>query len=997
MPWLQSLHRLVLGAFAALAHFGIRHPRRTLLIAAAVTLAAAPGVFRLKLRTDGHALVSENAPEVRYDKAIRDDFGIEDEIVVLIQSGHSNGIFNPDTVQLVRDLTTAFTNLPGIKPSSVVSLATEAGFRLRPGTLIRQTLLEPPLQTKADLDQLRDDLEKIRIYTGTLVSYDGRSTAILIGAPPAGDRTRAYESILQVIAARGPLRDELAVTGAPVAEALLGVHILEDLGVPKGLLGTSTRSRLERVEWKWPASFYEFRLLVARKVGLVPVTVLVMLLVFLATFRNLPATLLPLPEVGVVLLFTFGLMGWFGVPIYLTIAVMPVLLTAMCVTDEIHVFSRYFALLRERPGANHVDLVRETADEMCCPVVNTTLTTAIGFVSFAFSPLAPVQTFGIFTAIGVLLSLLYSLTVVPAMLVLINPQRFGRAWRGTRLMPALARIFRTRTTAPGGSAGFQPAVSPTSRRQTVVSGLTSGGFATRDTAGWKPALRSSGPGPARDGAENSGLGPWFGRLALRTVRCRHWVLAAVFVIVALAPLGLRRLVVQDSWIDGFDPASEFRRATRLVNTQFHGMHLLFVCFESSQTLQGELPSSATGKSRLLLPTNLVENPRELAGASIVLRIGARPGPPSQAETRPLREWKSHIEMISAEGTNLAARLPASDLPAADWRELAQAGTVRYEIAAQTHLRPPTLQMISALADFIRQHRDCTVGGVLSPADYVATSRFMVRPSDPGARFVPNDAGEIKILWDYYRIARGPERLRQTVDARFARSLTTVFLKDGNFIDTTKLMREVRAYEREHLAPRGVKLGFAGDVAVSQSLITGIVNTQLQSLFWSLVGIYLVTALLGRSLRWGVYCVLPSALSVLINFAVMGWAGIPLGVATSMFAGMTLGIGVDFAIHLLEGFGLVRAAGGSAQEALSRSMALTGPPVLVNTLAISLGFGVLMLSQVPANARLGLLVVLGLVDCLLASLLLLPVLLHWWPLKDARAHCSGVNPDLKGPG
>ena len=126
---------------------------------------------------------------------------------------------------------------------------------------------------------------------------------------------------------------------------------------------------------------------------------------------------------------------------------------------------------------------------------------------------------------------------------------------------------------------------------------------------------------------------------------------------------------------------------------------------------------------------------------------------------------------------------------------------------------------------------------------------------------------------------------------------------------------------------------------------------------------------------------PSFFAVLIKFAAMGWLGIPLGVATSMFAGMTLGIGVDFAIHVVEGYGLAQAGGVPPTEALSRAMALTGPPVLINTIAVSLGFGVLMLSQVPANARFGLLVVLGLVDCLIASLLILPVALHWWPLKS----------------
>ena len=77
-----KLHRWVIQFFTSLAHAAIRHPRRALLIVTFITLLAAPGVCWLKLRTDGHALVSRSAPEVIYDQAIRDQFGIEDNIVV---------------------------------------------------------------------------------------------------------------------------------------------------------------------------------------------------------------------------------------------------------------------------------------------------------------------------------------------------------------------------------------------------------------------------------------------------------------------------------------------------------------------------------------------------------------------------------------------------------------------------------------------------------------------------------------------------------------------------------------------------------------------------------------------------------------------------------------------------------------------------------------------------------------------------------------------------
>jgi predicted RND superfamily exporter protein len=322
--------------------------------------------------------------------------------------------------------------------------------------------------------------------------------------------------------------------------------------------------------------------------------------------------------------------------------------------------------------------------------------------------------------------------------------------------------------------------------------------------------------------------------------------------------------------------------------------------------------------------------------------------------------------------------------------------IRFELAVRTQLKPEMVEAHRTLAAFLRQQTNYAIGGVIGPYEYLATTRFMTRPDDPAARELTPLASENRALWNYYAYALGQNRFLQIMDTNYSRSLTTVFLKDANFSDTARLMSAIRDYEHEHLAPKGIKLGFAGDVAVSQSLIRGIVTTQIQSLFWSLAGIFLVTSFFGGSWRWGFYCLFPSALAVLVKFAVMGWADIPLGVATSMFAAMTLGIGVNCAIHLLEGFDQARTAGQSPPDALSQSLRLTGPPALINTLAMSLGFGVLMLSQVPANARLGLLLVLGLVNCFLASLLLLPVLLIGGKLNDLSSLPQSKEPAAAGP-
>ncbi|MEK7757710.1 MAG: MMPL family transporter, partial [Planctomycetota bacterium] len=72
--------------------------------------------------------------------------------------------------------------------------------------------------------------------------------------------------------------------------------------------------------------------------------------------------------------------------------------------------------------------------------------------------------------------------------------------------------------------------------------------------------------------------------------------------------------------------------------------------------------------------------------------------------------------------------------------------------------------------------------------------------------------------------------------------------------------------------------------------------------------------------------------------------------------------------------LSRGGGLDVRDALREAVAVTGSAISVDTLAVCLGFGILMLSQVPANARLGGLLVLSLVNCFAATILILPAIL-----------------------
>ena len=662
------------------------------------------------------------------------------------------------------------------------------------------------------------------------------------------------------------------MVGAAAAEALLGSHILADLGVPAAWLGEPSEGL---------------------RLGLIPLALLLMGVVFRISFGRMAAAWLPLLKVGICLLALFGLMGWLGVPVYLTTAVLPVLLLAVGTASEVHLFRRFAALREERPAAASGELAALALVDIEAPVIQAAATTAVGFLSFSLSPVGPVRTFGLFAALGVLLCLLGSLAAVPAALALRPPD-----WIAGR---------------PGGGTAF--------------------------------------------------LARSLGRLGRFAVRRRRSVLAAVAISVLVAGDGLRRLEVQDSWVDGFAPRSAFARAMHDFDRDFAGADLLRVVVEAPGLhASGMVDGAVVGDRSLDLPGLARTPPSRLLGSFLALHRPAAPDP----------GWESWIDSVRFHGDLLALGWPQTGGSPRFSLEPQPGEPVAWEVRLEPFAVPATLERVRELERFLAVWPG--VGRAAGPAGFLETAAFLTRPDAPGSRRLPDSPQAAAILWHNSARALGTDRVRGIVAADQTRGLVNVFLHGSDYTRTSRLMAALRIWERSHLNPYGIRLGFAGDVAVSQALIGGVVTTQLESLALSLLGIFAVTAGLSRSLRRGLLCVVPAALAVLLDFAVLGWRGIPLGVATSMFAGMTLGVGVDYAIHLLDQLERPRRSGmGGMEGAAATALATTGPAILTDAASTILGFAVLLVSQVPANERLGGLLALSLTACVAATLLVVPAL------------------------
>ena len=216
-------------------------------------------------------------------------------------------------------------------------------------------------------------------------------------------------------------------------------------------------------------------------------------------------------------------------------------------------------------------------------------------------------------------------------------------------------------------------------------------------------------------------------------------------------------------------------------------------------------------------------------------------------------------------------------------------------------------------------------------------------------------------------------IRERVDSEYQRARLTIFIRDADY---SRIDNVLRAAEREMLDQgRGHKIVPFGDGWISYLTVRLLVEGQASSIALALVtDLVLITILLG-SVRMGFIAVLPVAFSLLLILAALALAGTPLGIANSMFAGIALGIGLDFAIHLTTAYRQKLSQGIPAGEALRSTLELTGPAVCVSAASITAGFSVLLLSEIAPNVQLGVMICLCLLTCAVTTLLLIPSMLR----------------------
>jgi len=667
---------------------------------------------------------------------------------------------------------------------------------------------------------------------------------------------------------------------------------------------------------------------------LVPLVILIVLLILFFSFRRFTPVVLPLLTVLTAVIWSIGAMPLLGMKLSVISTVLPVILIAVGSAYGIHVVTHYLAERSEagRTAAlnrqEHNELVLSVVMKIRKPVFLAALTTFVAFVSFCFTSVAPCREFGYFASFGVAVAFVIAITLIPALLIIRGPRQIKK-------------------TSMGKGDGKRMSVF-------IADSLVS------------------------------------------IARHRKTVFFVTALTIVISLYGLSKLIIDNVMIEYFRDDTDIHKSDIFIRRQFGGSKVVSVVVEAdsaeiilrpdtlaamdglSQFLQYKVANvgKVMGFTDLVKRINQVfnadESPSGIYSAGIDERFSQRHVEPAVRDTEEFGFGDFGFGDFGFDDVD--------DVNDIDNFESSETEQGRGAAVANGYPLDTEEQLIALFDRAGSLSRGMNANDLIwelkRQVNYEGASYYEI-PLDP-RRYAKETPDELRRLISNYLVLLSGNIASYANDPLEPTAVkATVQLRTVGMDDSEVIFREIDRYVAANF-PADVKVTVGGTTMVERSLNSLVVQSQLVSMFFSIICVFVIIALSNKSLIAGCIGIAPLSISVLINFAVMGFAGIKLNLGTSMVASVSVGVGIDYTIHCLEAYKReYQAAGGQtagSDDFLWRTFISSGKAIIINAVSVGAGFAVLLLSRFTMLADLGLLIAITMFSSALVSLTVLPALL-----------------------
>jgi len=169
----------------------------------------------------------------------------------------------------------------------------------------------------------------------------------------------------------------------------------------------------------------------------------------------------------------------------------------------------------------------------------------------------------------------------------------------------------------------------------------------------------------------------------------------------------------------------------------------------------------------------------------------------------------------------------------------------------------------------------------------------------------------------------------------------------------------------------------GLLIITHKITSSLTESQIFSTLVAFVLATIALIIAYRRITLGFIVIIPVLISIIWILGTMYFIGYALNILTITVTSLTIGIGIDYAIHATERFKLVADKTGDIKAALTETIGKTGGALLIAALTTTLGFGMLIFVPIPPEAQFGVIMVMTISYSFITSVLLLPLILARW--------------------
>lgn len=280
-----------------------------------------------------------------------------------------------------------------------------------------------------------------------------------------------------------------------------------------------------------------------------------------------------------------------------------------------------------------------------------------------------------------------------------------------------------------------------------------------------------------------------------------------------------------------------------------------------------------------------------------------------------------------------------------------------------------------------------VGNVFSISEVVrAMSKALYDPSEAEYDRIPDSYEAIAQMFELYNMSGDPDDFSQLMNFENNRAHLLIQLSkpDNNIIK--KIRNDIKDFVRDFPA----KVTVGGYAIIMADFAQKIISGQVTSLVFALVTVFILLAIIFRSVRGGLAGSIPLAASILIQFGIMGFAGIALDAATALLSSIMIGVGVDFTIQFFWRYNHELRAGLPHSDAIRKTYRTTGRPIIINALGVMAGFSATFFSGFVSIRFFGYMILLSIGACLIYAIIVMPAFLLWFKPKFIEADLNNKN-------